>query len=68
LTPLKEIEAFFETYEYSNSPIEISPGESSSNLKKMVQTHLKTLKANPKNSRFMPFYTRLLLIYKLLKN
>ena len=46
----------------------ISTGELSLDLKKTVQTHIQTLRANPKNERFMPFYSRLLLMYKIAKD
>ena len=65
--PLNEIEVFFEEYEFGDSPIELSQGEISLDLKKTVETHITALKANPKNERLMPFYNRLLLMYNLAK-
>jgi len=66
-TSLKEIEAFFITYKFTDSPMLISTAETSLNLKKTVETHIQTLKSNPNNERFLPYYKRLLLIYKLVK-
>lgn len=66
-TSLKEIAEFFSTYKFTDSPMLISTGETSLDLKKTVETHIQILKSNPKNERFLPYYKRLLLIYKLAK-
>lgn len=66
-TPLSEIEAFFKEYKFNDSPMLISNGETSLDLKKTVETHIQILKSNPKNERFLPYYNRLLLMYKIVK-
>jgi hypothetical protein len=35
---------------------------------KFIDSHLTILKANPGNKRFIPYYNRLLLFYKTIKN
>lgn len=58
MTPLSEIEAYFKT----NPPtkcVKIAVGQTIINPAKFVEGHIGTLKNNPGNKVFMPYYERL---------
>ena len=63
---LQEMEEFFKSYEFTDDIIELNQCTTVTNIKTLVTTHIAALKANTGNKTLMPYYNRLLTIYKLL--
>lgn len=60
---LKEIEVFFNEYDYSNNVLSLDGHGYIKNLKNFVKSHISYLKSNPKNKGYKPYYDRLLKVY-----
>lgn len=67
---LSEIENFFKTFDFNNpwpQTFDLDKCGKIFDLKKFVDSHIATLKSNPKNKRFEPYYDRLLNVYLYFK-
>lgn len=67
MIPLKEIEKFFDDYEFDNKDIKIDICTTVTTSKRLVDSHIKILKANKGNKTFIPYYDRLKKLYLILK-
>ena len=65
---LKRIKAFFESYEHSGEPIKINEAETVVDLDKFLESMYAVLEANSGNSKMMPYFNRLLKVYKIISN
>ncbi len=64
---LKDIEEFFDSVELPTEPVRLNSGEICIDAEKMVQTHIETLKENRGNKVFLPYYDRLMMMVKYIK-
>jgi len=64
---LKHLIDYFEEYEFDEKSVQLNKAETITNLKKLVYMHISMLKANPGNPIYLPYYERLLKIYKITK-
>jgi hypothetical protein len=64
---IDEIEMYFDVFGYPNEDIEILPGQFVlvENAEYFVQSSLLTLRTHPGNKRYMPYFERLNIYYKL---
>lgn len=61
LTIIKE---FFDNYDYLTNEVTINKAEKITDLKKFVEVNISYLEHNTGNKRFLPYYNRLLFVYK----
>lgn len=61
LTTIKE---FFDNYDYLINEVKINKSEKITDLKKFVEVNISYLENNTGNKRFLPYYNRLLFVYK----
>jgi hypothetical protein len=64
---LPEIEAFFNSIELPTEPINLNVTETIIDCKKFVKSHLEYLKGQKGNKVYLPYYNRLIQLYKILK-
>jgi len=65
---VEEMEAFFKDVDFTDDIIELNECTNVINLKKFVTSHLEALKANKGKRIFLPYYNRLVQVYKMYKN
>jgi hypothetical protein len=69
LPTVEEIENFFHVFKYPEcDKITLHSGFECRDAKKLVDSHISILKANPGKYRFMPYYQRLYKVYKHYQN
>lgn len=56
---------FFGSFEIPNEPLKIGEHAVITDPKKFVQSHIKTLQSNRGKRTFLPYYERLLKVYKI---
>jgi hypothetical protein len=64
---LNELEAFFNSIDLPTEPINLNEAETITDCKKFVDSHLKYLKGQKGNRLYLPYYDRLIKLYKILK-
>tara|TARA_R110000772_G_scaffold35637_5_gene85820 strand:+ start:336 stop:536 length:201 start_codon:yes stop_codon:yes gene_type:complete len=64
---LKQLKAFFETYEFKDEEIQLNKASKILNQKNFVESHIKVLEANTGKKLMMPYYARLLAFYEIVK-
>lgn len=64
---LSELESFFAQWKPSGEEIRLSEHEVIIDPQKFVKSHLNALKGNPGNKTFLPYYDRIVKLYKILK-
>ena len=65
---LNDLETFFNSIEMPTEQIKLNKAETIIDCKKFVDSHLKILKGQKGNKVYLPYYDRLLKLYKILKN
>lgn len=60
-----KIKDFFNNTELTDDIIDLDGCTVITNLTTFVNSHIKALESNPNNKTFMPYYDRLLKLYKL---
>ena len=68
MNKLDEIEKFFKDYDFEGRQIKISQCERVLNVKNFVESHIKMLRANTGNKRYLPYFDRINKLYLLLKS
>lgn len=63
---MQEIELFFQNYQGINE-IRLNGWTYINDIKKFVSSHLDALKGNTGNRTYLPYYNRLVELYRLLK-
>jgi len=63
---LPELQTFFNSIELPTEPIKLNKAETIIDCKKFVDSHLKYLKGQKGNRLYLPYYDRLLKLYKIL--
>lgn len=63
---LKEIKAFFKVYKHSGEPVILSQCEIITDLEKYLESTFAILEANSGNKTMLPYYVRLVKVYKIL--
>lgn len=63
---MQEMTLFFENYQGKNE-IRLNGWTYVSDIKKFVSSHLGALKSNAGNRAYLPYYNRLVELYRLLK-
>jgi len=64
---LSELETFFKTAKIPYKVV-INKGTVINDVKKSVDSHINILKENAGNRVYLPYYDRLMIIYKTIKN
>ena len=64
---LPELEAFFDSVDLPDEPIKLNEAETIIDCKKFVKSHLEYLKGQKGNKVYLPYYNRLIQLYKILK-
>ena len=64
---VEEMEAFFKDVDFTDDIIQLNECTTVINLKKFVTSHLNALKVNSGKPIFLPYYERLVQVYKLYK-
>lgn len=65
---LSKIILFFDGLDEFHEHIVLDQATTIKDVKKFVRTHINALKSNPKNRTFLPYYNRLLKVYKKMKS
>ena len=68
MIPLSEIEAYFEANRPSEGSVSLQKGVTIIDKEKFIESAIITLKANPGNKTFLPYYKRLLALYEYERN
>jgi len=63
----KELESFFDSVDLPTEPINLNEAETITDCKKFVKSHLEYLKGQKGNKAYLPYYNRLIQLYKILK-
>ena len=63
---LPELEAFFNSIDLPDEPIKLNEAETITDCKKFVKSHLECLKGQKGNKVYLPYYNRLIQLYKIL--
>lgn len=61
----KEMEIYFNNYQ-GESKIRLNDWTMINDVKLFANSHIQALKSNPRNRLYLPYYDRLLELYKLL--
>ena len=64
---LNELEAFFDSIDLPDDLIKLNQAETIIDCKKFVKSHLECLKGQKGNKAYLPYYNRLIQLYKILK-
>lgn len=64
---VKELEDFFNKYQFQDVEIKLGEHETIADTEKFVMSHLQAIKSNSGNRTFLPYYNRLVKLYKILK-
>lgn len=64
---LQELEKLFKENDFKGE-IRLDKCTLVTDTKKFVQSHVKALKSNPKNKTYLPYWDRLIKLYKICAN
>jgi hypothetical protein len=64
---INDIEEFFRQTEIPDKEIRIDSCSVIVNPRKMVESHIKYLRGNPKRKKFLPYYNRLITVIKAIQ-
>ena len=62
---LSVIEEYFKNIEFTDDHLQLDECTTVTNIQKFYEEHLSILKQNTGDKRYMPFYYRLLKLYKI---
>jgi len=68
LIPFNILKQKLNDLKHPTEPIQLSPGETTNNIKLFLKTHIRIVDSNPGNRAGLPYYNRLLRYYYFMQN